>query len=579
MKKASKILVPLLLGLVILGSIFWYLFVYDRAFTRDMLLSQARFQDMHGNSKLSSWFYDLAYDFSGHDDNVAIELANQYKGDGNFTKAEFTLTHTIASKPTVEAYTALSKTYVEQDKLLDAVQLLENVSDPAIKAQLEAMRPKAPEADQKPGFYSHYMDIRLVSDGETICYTTDGSFPSVRTNLFSEAITLPDGETHLQAIAVNELGLVSPISQISYTITGVIKEVTFTDPIMEEAIRAAISADPDDLILSNSLWDITEFTVPDGVLVLEDLAALPNLQKLTISPQLLGTLSPLTILNKLEELDLTGCRFDPEELKHLAIMPALKTLNISDCGLSTIADLENAVGLYSLNASNNTLRNLDVLATMVTLREINLQHNAVTTLDALKALTQLEKLDISFNAVDELAPLSTCENLTWLDASNNKLKRLAPISGLKKLTFLALEDNQLTSVEALPGLTELTNLSVASNEIDDITCLHTLTKLEIFDFSSNKVTALPEWGDDCALTTIDGSYNQLTTLDPLKKMHSLTHIFMDYNLITNIDALADCYCLVQINVFGNEIKDVEKLRDKDIIVSYDPTYGMKDKDK
>jgi len=578
MKKATKFLVPLLLGLVILGSIFWYLFIYDRAFTRDLLLGQARFQDMHGNSKLSSWFYDMAYDFSGHDDNVAIELANQYKGDGNFTKAEFTLTHTIASKPTVEAYTALCKTYVEQDKLLDAVHLLENVSDPTIKAQLESMRPKAPEADQKPGYYSHYLDIRLVSDGQTICYTTDGSFPSVRTNLFTESITLPDGETNLLAIAVNELGLVSPVSQISYTITGVIREVTFTDPVMEEAIRAAISADPDDLILSNSLWDITEFTVPDGVLVLEDLTVLPNLTKLTVSPQLLGTLSPLTALNKLEDLDLTGCRFDAEELKHLAVMPALKNLNISDCGLSTIADLENAVGLYSLNASGNTLRNLDVLSTMVTLREINLQHNAVTKLDALKNLAQLEKLDISFNAVETLDPLSGCVNLTELDASNNQIQRLAPIMGLKKLTFLALEYNKLTSVEALPGLTALTNLSVAGNDIEDITSLSTLTNLEIFDFSSNKITALPNWGDGCALTTIDGSYNQLTTLDPLKNMHSLTHVFMDYNLITNIDALADCYCLVQINVFGNEIKDVEKLRDKDIIVNYDPTYGMKDKD-
>ena len=575
MKKATKFLVPLLLGLAILGSIFWYLFIYDRAFTRDMLLSQARYQDLYGNSKLSSWFYDMAYDFSGHDDNVAIELANQYKGDGNYTKAEFTLTHTIASKPTIEAYAALCKTYVEQDKLQDAIALLDGISDPTIKAQLDILRPEAPKADQKPGFYSHYPDIRLTSDCDTIYYSTDGTFPSVRSP-FAESISLPDGETSLTAIAVNELGLVSPVSQLSYTVTGVIRELTFTDPIMEDAIRTSISADADALILSNQLWDITEFTVPDGVLVLEDLTALPNLVKLTVTPQLLGSLSPLTALNKLEELDLTGCRFDAEELKHLAVMPALKKLNISDCSLSTIADLENAVGLHSLNASNNTLRNLDVLSTMVTLREINLQHNAVTQLDALQNLSQLETLDISFNAVEDLSPLSSCENLTWLDASNNQIRRLSPISGLKKLSFLALEYNQLTSVEALPGLTELTNLSVASNQITDITCLSTLTKLEIFDFSSNQVTLLPKWSGECALTTIDGSYNQLTSLDRLKKMHSLTHVFMDYNLITDIDALADCFCLVQINVFGNEIKDVDKLRDKDIIVNYDPTYGMKE---
>ena len=87
MKKATRLLVSLLLGLLILASIFWYLFIYDRAFTRDTLLSQARFQSLHGNSRLSSWFYDAAYSFSGHDENVAIELANQYKKGGNYTKA------------------------------------------------------------------------------------------------------------------------------------------------------------------------------------------------------------------------------------------------------------------------------------------------------------------------------------------------------------------------------------------------------------------------------------------------------------------------------------------------------------
>ena len=49
MKKFMRFLVPLLMILVIIASIGWYLFVYDRDFTRDFLLSQARYQDMYGN--------------------------------------------------------------------------------------------------------------------------------------------------------------------------------------------------------------------------------------------------------------------------------------------------------------------------------------------------------------------------------------------------------------------------------------------------------------------------------------------------------------------------------------------------
>ena len=65
MKKLMHFLVPVLLAVVIIVSCVWYLFVYDREFTRDFLLSQARYNDLYGNSRLSSWFYDLAYEHSG----------------------------------------------------------------------------------------------------------------------------------------------------------------------------------------------------------------------------------------------------------------------------------------------------------------------------------------------------------------------------------------------------------------------------------------------------------------------------------------------------------------------------------
>ena len=577
MKKISKFLVPLLLALLILASIVWYLFIYDRAFTRDALLGQARFHDLHGNSRISSVFYDAAYNFSGHDDNVAIELANQYKGDGNYTKAEFTLTHAIRSNPTAEGYTALCQTYVEQDKLLDAVNLLNSITDPVIREQLEAMRPKAPTADHPAGYYSQYVDIHLTSTAETIYYSTDGTYPSINAGRYADGITLPDGETTVSAIAVAENGLVSPVSVLEYTIAGVIKEVTCTDAVLEAAIREAAGISSDKLVLTNALWSITEFTVPEGVFLYDDITLMPNLQKLTFQPQQIDTLSFVTSLEKLEELDLTGCRFSAEELAHPAALPSLKNLILTDCGLSTIADLAGAVALYKLDLSNNTLRNLDVLKPMVTLKEIHLGHNAVTDLSALSNLTQLETLDVSFNAVNSLSPLSSCTALTWLDAGNNQITSLKGVGDLTQLTFLCVEYNQLSDISAISKLTGLTNLSIASNSISDISSLKTLTKLEIFDFSSNQVSHLPVWPEGCPLQTIDGSYNQLTSLDVLKNMDSMTHVFMDYNLLTNIDALADCFCLVQINVFGNEIKDVDALRDHDIIVNYDPTYGM-DKD-
>ena len=56
MRKILRFVVPLLLAVLVIASIFWYLFMYDRAFTRATLLSQGPVQSLHGMSRLASGF-------------------------------------------------------------------------------------------------------------------------------------------------------------------------------------------------------------------------------------------------------------------------------------------------------------------------------------------------------------------------------------------------------------------------------------------------------------------------------------------------------------------------------------------
>lgn len=581
MKKSLRFLVPLLLVVLIIASIGWYLFVYDRDFTRDMLLSQARYHTDKGNDKLGSWFYNLAYEHTGQDENVAIELANQYKADGNFTKAEFTLTNAIADTGgTVELYTALCETYIQQNKTLDAVNMLNNIGNESIRAQLEAMRPIAPTADWEQGFYNQYICVNLSCPaGSTIYYTLDGSFPSTTSNLYTGGITLAAGETTIQAICISEEGLISQLTTLHYTVGGVIELVTFTDPAIEASVREILMLDANDEIYTNDLWTITTFTVPAEAENLDDIALMTHLQTLTIEDKQIESLSFLSGLSKLETLDLSGCRFPSEDLSIVAVLPQLQHLTLANCGLSTISELEGARHLVYLDLSYNTLRNLEVLSPITTLTEINLTNNAVNDLSYLSGLTSLTKLDISYNAVTTLEPLATCQRLTWLNVDNNSLAKLTTVDKLPLLTYLSVEHNSLTDVSILAQCTELTELSIANNNVSDITMLYTLTKLEIFDFSYNSVRTLPEWGDGCALRTIDGSYNSVSDISVLAKMDNLTYVYMDYNALTSIDSIANCYHLVLVNVYGNPISDVSALlkdangNDKGIIVNYDPTQG------
>lgn len=571
MKKNLRRIVPLIVAIGILISIGWYLLIYDRNFTRDIILSQARYFDDNGNAAVASWLYDLAYTTSGNDEAVAIELANQYKNDGNFTKAEVTLTNAIQDNPTTDLYIALCKTYVQQDKLLDAVLLLENIPNPVIKAELEAMRPAAPVAETEEGFYSEYISVLFREVDGTIYCNFEGDYPSTWDGAYAEPCTLGAGETLVNAITVAKNGLVSPVTQLHYTVGGVIEPAVFTDPVMEETVRTLLNLEADYMIFTNDLWEIKDFTVPENVGSYEDLRLLPYVEKLTIQNARMDTLGYLSHMTYLEYLDLSGSRFPPVDLAVLAKLPALTTLKMSNCGLSSIADLSGSGALQVLDLSNNTVRNMDALSSIITLTEINLEHNAVTGLGALAALSNLEKLNISYNSVTDLSPLAQCGSLAWLNAGNNFIATISAVDQLSELKYLNLSYNNLSDITILRGCAVLTELYISNNNLTSVTALNDLEKLQVLDFAHNQVHEIPYWQNGGDLRIIDGSYNQIESIDTLWNMNSLTYVYMDYNLLTSVGNLAKCPNLVMVNVYGNEITHVDNLTDRSIIVNWDPT--------
>ena len=568
MKRALKIIIPILLALLILGSTVWYLLVYDPAFTRDFLLQQARRSESKGDHAKASWFYNLAYEQSQGSEDVAIELAEQFKSIGNYTKAEFTLSNAIADCPSAKLYTALCRTYVEQDKLLDAVTMLENVTDTAIKAELDTLRPASPTVSPEPGFYNQYIQVSITAEGGTLYISTQGEYPSTESEPYSEAVTMPAGETTIYAIVVGDNGLVSPLSIFGYTIGGVVEPVEFADAAVEETVRESLAM-PTGTIYTNDLWTLTAFEIPREAAVYDDLQYMPYLKELTVQSAA-APLAPLSSLTSLEKLDISGSRPSQEDMAIIGSLFNLKELNLADCGLSTVASLEKLTNLESLDLSGNTIRNIQVLSNMSGLTTLKIAHNALVDLSALSGLTALSHLDVSYNSISTMAPVSACSALTYLDVSYNSLTALDGVEKLTGLTVLSASHNQVADISVLANTTTLQKLNVSSNLLTDITCLSGLTAMTDLDFSYNTVTALPALPEDCALVNINGSYNQLASIDALANFWNLNHVYMDYNLLTSIDALAKCPTLVQVDVYGNEITDVSALTDHSIVVNYTP---------
>lgn len=572
MKRLLKRSVPFALAVFILLTVGWYLLEYDREFTRDMLIRGARFFDGQGNDSFAATLYDLAYDYTGKDEDVAIELAQQYKNDGNYTKAEYTLTSAIADGGTSGLYVALCRTFVEQDKLLDAVSMLDHIADPAIKAELEAMRPAAPAPDPGPGYYNQYISVSFNTDGVTLYTTTDGDYPSIADEPTTEPIVLSGGETTIYALSVSENGLVSPLTVLAYTVGGVIEPAVFIDPAMEMAMRETLGVAEDEILMTDRLWEITEFTIPAEAESLSDLSFIPFLEKLTIEDKHLDSLSILGSLSSLQELSLAGCRFDPEELRFIAGLPKLQKLTLSECGLSTIASLGGAQNLTILDLSGNTLRNLEPLIPMTSLQELYLQHNAVTSLDALANMQQLQKLDVSYNSLTSVLPLVQCTSLTWLNAGHNQISDVKGMEDFPGLTHLDLNHNKIKNATPVTMLTTLTELNVSNNSLTDILEFKKLVNLVTLNVSHNQLIYLPVWPKgECSLSVLDASHNTIYSVTPLSNLHELTYVYLDYNQISTLDPIANNYRLVMVNAYGNPLGNVSKLTNHNIIVNYDPT--------
>ena len=581
MKKFFKVVIPIILALAIIACIGWYLFIYDRDFTRDILLNGARYFDDRGNHAISGWFYDQAYIQANNNDVVAIELADLHKADGNYTKAEYTLTRAISDGGSVDLYLALCKTYMEQDKLLDIVKLLDSVlaenssASPEVKQQLQALRPAAPTCSPEAGFYSQYIDASIACESGTLLVDTNGQYPSVYDAPYAEPIALGDGENTLYALAVSDNGLVSPLSVFGYTIGGVIEEVTFADSAVERAVREHLAVDAEKVLYTNDLWDLTYFTVPSDAKDLSDLRHMIFVEDLAIDSVPAGQLEYLSSLVNITSLQIRNTPVSTNELKTIGALPLLQRLTLSGCALTTAAGLEAATSIVYLDLSHNTIRDLTPLQSMTGLQEVYLQHNAVDDLTVLGTLNSLVKLDVSYNLLSNLTPIFNCAKLVQLSASNNTLVDLSGIDMLSSLENLNIGHNTLSDVSPVSTCINIKNVDISNNEIIDISTFSALSNLETLNFSRNSVTALPEFSEDCALITIDGSHNNLDSLSALSGLKNLNNVYMDYNQeLSSISPLTSCNRLVLVKVYGTKVQNVDALLEMSVVVEFDPTLAM-----
>jgi internalin A len=474
---------------------------------------------------------------------------------GMYSRAEYHLREAIAiggPRPE-ETYAALSALYVRQDKIFDAIALLDEVRGVAADAVAE-MRPDAPVPNTPPGKYERAVTLSFSVPDGCACYVSlTREYPSSEAPFAGKELDV--GVTQARAVAVDARGVVSALWSGSFELSNINYPMVFAEPALEEALRAAINR-PEGDVFSRDLSGVTslEIAQENPYVTLADLAPLVGLERLYLK----GTgercdISALSGLSGLRELSLGAMGIDSlgldalsglENLENLSLagnsltaldgisgLTALKELSLASNSIINILPLETLTELTFLDISANSLQDIRPLGSLTKLTALNLSMNRISTLDGLENMKALDTLDFSSNAAFDISALASLTNITRINGSRNLLESIGALENLRKLTELDLSNNTITEIGALDALTALKTLSLDANQIESAAALGGLAALESLDLDNNA----------------------LKSVEPLANLKNLAELRIENNAVSSLAPLLGCDAIKHIYAFGNGI--------------------------
>lgn len=212
-----------------------------------------------------------------------------------------------------------------------------------------------------------------------------------------------------------------------------------------------------------------------------------NLKKLVLRKSLLKDVRPLSLLNKLEEIDADSTGIDnAAAANYLETNPATVLIYRSEALMSWWEELPQEWKLeFDLKAENS--RNLHEL-TQRNLVAISSQ--SITSLAPLGIFINLQKLSLDKIRVGDLNELFQHENLEELTFTNGPLQSLAGITKLGKLRALDISNTAIEDLRALNGLASLRQLNCSGTGIKNLRGTEELLNLEQINLSNTRVWKL-----------------------------------------------------------------------------------------
>ncbi|MCU5097365.1 leucine-rich repeat domain-containing protein [Bacillus wiedmannii] len=173
------------------------------------------------------------------------------------------------------------------------------------------------------------------------------------------------------------------------------------------------------------------------------LAELEHIESLSLRNNKISDLSPLSQMKKIKMLDLNSNYI--KDIKPLFTVTTLKTLTVANNQISNanLAGIEQLKNVKSLSLSNNGLTNIEHITPMKKLVELDLSKNELENIEPVSRLSTVQSLNLEENYISDITPLSQLTGLYDLKLGSNEIRDVRPVQELGKRMYIDIQRQKI----------------------------------------------------------------------------------------------------------------------------------------
>jgi len=173
------------------------------------------------------------------------------------------------------------------------------------------------------------------------------------------------------------------------------------------------------------------------------LAELEHIESLSLRNNKISDLSPLSQMKKIKLLDLNSNYI--KDIKPLFTAKSLRTLTVANNQISNadLAGIEQLKNVKSLSLSNNGLTNIEHITPMKKLVELDLSKNELENIEPLSRMSTVQSLNLEENYISDITPLSQVTGLYDLKLASNEIRDVRPVQELGKRMYIDVQRQKI----------------------------------------------------------------------------------------------------------------------------------------